>query len=59
MGTALLERLAARARAVGIKRFTATTLVGSEDARRLLAHVADPVSEHSEGGIVETTAHLR
>jgi len=59
VGTALLERLAARARAVGLERFTATTLVGSEDARRLLAHVADPVSEHREGGIVEVTAQLR
>ncbi len=59
VGTALLEQLAARARAAGIQRFTATTLVGSEDARRLLAHVADPVSEHREGGIVEITAQLR
>ena len=37
----------------------ATTLVASDDARRLLAHVADPVSEHREGGIVEVTAQLR
>lgn len=59
VGTALLERLATRARAVGIERFTATTLLGSEDARRLLAHVAAPISEHAEGGVVETTAHLR
>ena len=59
VGTALLERLAARARAAGLERFTATTLVGSEDARRLLVHVADPVSEHREGGIVEITAQFR
>jgi GNAT superfamily N-acetyltransferase len=59
VGTALLERLAARAWAAGLERFTATTVVGSEDARRLLAHVADPVSEHREGGIVEVTAQLR
>ncbi len=59
VGTALLERLAALARAAGLQRFTATTLVASEDARRLLAHVAAPVSEHREGGIVETTAELR
>jgi RimJ/RimL family protein N-acetyltransferase len=59
VGTALLERLAARALAAGLERFTATTLVGSEDARRLLAHVADPVNEHREGGIVEITAQLR
>ena len=59
VGKALLERLAARAGAAGLERFTATTLVASEDARRLLAHVADPVTEHSEGGIVEITAELR
>lgn len=59
VGTALLERLAARARAAGLERFTATMLVGSEEARGLLAHVADPVSEHREGGIVEVTAQLR
>ena len=59
VGTALLERLAARARAAGLERFTATTLVGSDDARRLLAHVADLVSEHRDGGIVEITAQLR
>jgi RimJ/RimL family protein N-acetyltransferase len=59
VGTALLERLATRARAVGLQRFTASTLVGSEDARRLLTHVAVPMHEHSEGGVIETTAQLR
>jgi GNAT superfamily N-acetyltransferase len=59
VGRALLERLAERARAAGLQRFTATTLVGSEDARRLLTHVADPVREHRDGGIVEITAQLR
>ena len=59
VGTALLESLADRARVAGLQRLTATMLVGSEDARRLLTHVADPVSEHREGGIVEITAQLR
>ena len=59
VGTALLERLAARAQAAGLLRFTATTLVGSDDARRLLSHVAEPVSEHRDGGTVETTGQLR
>lgn len=59
VGSALLERLAARALAVGIKRVTATTLVGNESARRLLARVADPISEHRDGGIIEITARLR
>jgi RimJ/RimL family protein N-acetyltransferase len=59
VGTALLERLAARALAVGIKRITATTLVGNEAARRLIAHIADPIGEHRDGGIIEITARLR
>jgi RimJ/RimL family protein N-acetyltransferase len=59
VGAALLERLATSARAAGLQRFTATTLVDSRDARRLLAHVAAPVSEHREGGIVVITAELR
>jgi len=59
VGSALLERLAARARAVGVERVTATTLIGNEAARRLLARVADPISEHRDGGIMEITARLR
>jgi RimJ/RimL family protein N-acetyltransferase len=52
VGTALVERLATRARAVGIERFTALTVVGNEPARRLVAHVADVISEHRAGGTV-------
>jgi RimJ/RimL family protein N-acetyltransferase len=59
VGEALLERLTARARAVGIERVTATMLVGNERARGLLDHVAEPISEQREGGIVDVTAHLR
>jgi GNAT superfamily N-acetyltransferase len=59
VGTALVERLAARARASGIERFSALILVGNEPARRLLAHVADVVSEHREGGTIEITAESR
>jgi GNAT superfamily N-acetyltransferase len=57
VGTALVERLAARARAVGIERFTALMLVGNEPARRLVARVADVVSEHRAGGTVELSGH--
>ena len=53
VGTALVERLAASARGVGIERFTALIVVGNEPARRLMAHVADVVSEHRAGGTVE------
>jgi RimJ/RimL family protein N-acetyltransferase len=59
VGTALIERLAARARAAGIERFTTSIVVGNEPARRLLAHVADEVSEHREGGTVEIVARRR
>jgi RimJ/RimL family protein N-acetyltransferase len=59
VGKALLERLAKRALAVGVERVTATTLVGNVPARRLLAHVADTIAEHRDGGIVELTARLR
>jgi RimJ/RimL family protein N-acetyltransferase len=53
VGTALVERLAVRARAVGIDRFTALTVVGNEPARRLLARVSDAVTEHRSGGTLE------
>lgn len=59
VGTALVERLAALARAAGVERFTALMLVGNERARRLLAHVADEIGEHREGGVIEITANLR
>jgi RimJ/RimL family protein N-acetyltransferase len=53
VGTALVERLAARARAVGIERFTAQIVVGNEPARRLLARVADVIGEQRAGGTIE------
>jgi RimJ/RimL family protein N-acetyltransferase len=59
VGTALVERLAARARAVGIERFTALIVVGNEPARRLVARVADVVSEHPAGGTVEISGRSR
>jgi RimJ/RimL family protein N-acetyltransferase len=59
VGTALVERLAARAHAVGIERFTAAILVGDEAARRLLSRVAVEVSEHREGGVIGITGEGR
>ena len=59
VGTALLERLAARARAAGIERFTALIVVGNEPARRLVARVAEVVSEHRAGGMVEVSGEAR
>jgi RimJ/RimL family protein N-acetyltransferase len=50
VGTALVERLAARAQALGVRRFTTVILVGNDPARRLLRRVAREVSEHRDGG---------
>jgi GNAT superfamily N-acetyltransferase len=59
VGTALVQRLAARARAVGIERFTALIVVGNEPARRLVAHVAEVINEHRAGGTVEISGVSR
>lgn len=53
VGTALAERLAERARAAGIERFRALTVVGNEPAQRLMAHITDSISERRTGGITE------
>ena len=58
VATVLLERLAACARRYGVQRVTATTIVGDEPARHALEHIADPVSERRESGIVHITARL-
>jgi RimJ/RimL family protein N-acetyltransferase len=52
VGTALVERLAARARALGVKRFTVVALADDEAARRLVRRVARTVTEHREGGTI-------
>ena len=59
VGTALVEHLAARARAAGIERCTALILLGNEPARRLLAHVADELSEQRDGATLDITAEAR
>jgi GNAT superfamily N-acetyltransferase len=59
VGSALVERLAARARSVGIERCTALILLGNEPARRLLAHVAEETSERRDGATVDITAKAR
>jgi acetyltransferase len=59
VGSALIDRLAERARAAGVERFIGTTLAVDASARRLLTRVADPISEHDRDGIIETTARLR
>jgi RimJ/RimL family protein N-acetyltransferase len=59
VGSALIDRLASRARAAGVERFIATTLAVDTRARRLITRVADPIREHDAGGVIETTATLR
>jgi RimJ/RimL family protein N-acetyltransferase len=59
VGTALAEHLAARARASGIARFTARTVVGNEPARRLMARIADSVTELRAGGTIELSGQPR
>ena len=59
VGTALAEHLAARARAAGIERLVARTVVGNDPARRLMAHFADSVTEHRVGGTVEVSGVAR
>jgi GNAT superfamily N-acetyltransferase len=59
VGTALVEHLAARARALGVKQFVAVMLVGNEPARRLVHRVGREVSEHREGGEIEVTGVCR
>jgi len=59
VGSALAERLAARATAAGISRCTAELVLGNSPARHLLAHVADEVEERRDGGAVDVTAQAR
>jgi GNAT superfamily N-acetyltransferase len=59
VGSALAERLCARARAAGIERCTALLVLGNEPARRLLAHVADEIGVRRDGGTVDVTAQAR
>jgi N-acetylglutamate synthase-like GNAT family acetyltransferase len=59
VGTALVERLAVRARAAGIERARALILLGKERARRLVAHVAEETGERRDGATLEITAEAR
>ena len=59
VGSALIDRLATRARAAGVERFIVTTLAVDAPARRLLTRVAEPIGERDQDGVIETTARLR
>jgi RimJ/RimL family protein N-acetyltransferase len=58
-GTALVERLTARARAAGVDRFTARMLIGNQAGRQLLDHVAEPISEREHAGMARLTSRLK
>jgi len=59
IGSALNERPAARARRVGVERFTARMLIGNHAGRRLLERVADDITEHEDASTVDLTGRLR
>ena len=58
-GTLLAERLAARARMVGVKSFTARMLAGNQAARRLVERVGHDIREREDGGAIVLTAQPR
>lgn len=58
VGTALIDRLAAHARAAGVERWTARMLVGDDTARRLIRRVGAELGERREAGVVEVTARI-
>ena len=59
VGSALIERLAARARRLGVERCTARMLIGNHAGRRLLERGADDITEHKDASTVDLTARLR
>ena len=59
VGTVLAERLAARARALGVKSFTARMLADNRAARRLVEHVGDSIREQPDGAAIVLTVRPR
>ena len=59
VGSGLIERLAARAQAAGVERFTARMLIGNHAGHRLLERVADEIDEHEDAAAIELNARMR
>jgi GNAT superfamily N-acetyltransferase len=59
VGTLLADRLAGRARAVGVTSFTARMLAGNRAGRRLVEHVGDEIHEHEDGGAIVLATRMR
>jgi RimJ/RimL family protein N-acetyltransferase len=58
LGTALLSRLVARAREVGLTRLVAQTLADNRPMRAVFRQAGLPHSERLEGGVVDVTLDL-
>jgi GNAT superfamily N-acetyltransferase len=59
VGSSLIERLATRAQAAGVERFTARMLIGNHAGHRLLERVASKIDEHANAATIELSARLR
>ena len=59
VGTLLANRLAARARAVGVTSFTARMLAGNRAGRRLVERVGQEIRQREDGGAIVLTAQTR
>jgi len=59
VGALLADRLAARARKVGVTSFTARMLAGNHAARRLVERVGADIDEHEDGGAIVLAARPR
>ena len=59
VGTLLANRLAARARAVGVTSFTARMLAGNRAGRRLVEQVGQEIRQREDGGAIVLTAQAR
>ena len=59
VGTLLADRLAARARAVGVRSFTARMLARNHAGRQLVKRVGQDVREREDGGAIVLAAQAR
>jgi RimJ/RimL family protein N-acetyltransferase len=58
LGTVLLEEITQRARAAGVKRFTATVLATNEPMLAMLEHIDTAPVKRMEGGVLTIRAEL-
>jgi GNAT superfamily N-acetyltransferase len=58
LGTELLVQLMTRARAAGVRRFTATALSDNREVLELVEHIAPKLSRRSSAGVMELEIRL-